>query len=199
MKKYVLFLVLLLPVSFAFSQSFSHGVGLSAFVTTEQNGNAAVGEGFTYSPRFTFVEQPDFSLSIGIPMTVGISGSYSANYNSNYGNSVNNSLGFMFNAPLVLNFNMGAGSSQDNKSRFGWYIGGGFGYHYGVYNRDTTDTYGDGYTESIHMNAFGPVGNVGMRFAVGRGTHNVEARLTYMKGLDDSKANIIGIGGLFNF
>ncbi len=199
MKKYALLLVLSFPVTFAFSQSFSHGVGLSLFVTTEKNGNAAAGEGFTYSPRFNFIEQQDFSLSVGIPLTVGISGSYSANYNSYNGNSVDNSLGFMFNAPLILNFNMGAGSSKDNESRFGWYIGGGVGYHYGVYNQDTTDIYGNGYTQSVHMNAVGPVGNIGIRFAVGRGTHNVEARLLYMKGMDVSKANIFGMGALFNF
>ena len=82
MKKYALLLVLFFTGTLAFSQSFSHGVGVAVFVTTAKGGNAAVAEGFTYSPRFNFIENEDFSLSVGVPLSVGISGSYSSNYNS---------------------------------------------------------------------------------------------------------------------
>jgi len=199
MKKYALLLVLFFTGTIAFSQSFSHGVGVAVFVTTAKGGNAAVAEGFTYSPRFNFIENEDFSLSVGVPLSVGISGSYSSNYNSYSGTTTDNTLGFMANVPLIVNFNFGAGSTPDNDSRFGFYIGGGMGYHYGKYNVDSTDTYGDGYTYQATINGVGPAGNVGCRFAVGRGTHNVEARLTFMKSLDNSKANIFGMGALFNF
>jgi len=199
MKKYALLMVLFFTGTFAFSQSFSHGVGVAVFVTTAKGGNAAVAEGFTYSPRFNFIENEDFSLSVGVPLSVGISGSYSSNYNSYSGSTTDNTLGFMADVPLIVNFNFGAGSTPDNDSRFGFYIGGGMGYHYGKYNVDSTDYYGDGYTYQATINGVGPAGNIGCRFAVGRGTHNVEARLTFMKSLDNSKANIFGMGALFNF
>jgi len=198
MKKFTLLVALLLPVAFGFSQTFSHGVGVAVFVTTAKGGNAAVAEGFTYSPRINFLENEDFSLSVGIPLSVGISGSYSSNYNSYSGSTTENTLGFMANVPLIVNFNFGAGSTPDNESRFGFYIGGGAGYHYGRYNVDTTDGYNE-YTYQAKISGIGPAGNVGIRFGVGRGTHNVEARLTYMKSLDNSKANIFGMGALFNF
>lgn len=199
MKKSSLLLALLFPAFFGFSQTFSHGVGVAVFVTTAKGGNAAVAEGVTYSPRINFLEQPDFSLSVGIPLSIGISGSYSSNYNSQYGSSTDNTLGFMANIPLIVNFNFGNGSSPDNDSRFGFYIGGGAGYHYGKYNVDSVDSYYGDYTYQATIKGFGPAGNVGVRFGVGRGTHNVEARLTYMKSMDNSKANIFGMGALFNF
>lgn len=199
MKKCTLLVALLFPVAFAFSQSFTHGVGLSVFVTTASGGNAAVGEGVTYSPRFNFLENEDFSLSVGVPLTIGISGSYSSNYNSYSGTTTDNTLGLLLNAPVIVNFNFGAGSSKDNESRFGFYIGGGAGYHYGKYNVDSTDSYGNGYTYQASINGIGVAGNAGIRFAVGRGTHNVDAKVMYMKAMDNSKANIFGIGALFNF
>src|SRR5882762_4756141 len=141
MKKGSLLVMLLFPVVLGFSQTFSHGVGVAVFVTTAKGGNAAVAEGFTYSPRFNFLENEDFSLSVGIPLSVGISGSYSSNYNSYSGSTTNNTLGFMANVPLIVNFNFGAGSSPDNDSRFGFFIGGGAAYHYGKYNVDSVDGY----------------------------------------------------------
>jgi hypothetical protein len=199
MKKYALLLMMSFTVTFAFSQSFSHGVGVAIFVTTAKGGNAAVAEGFTYSPRFNFIENEDFSLSVGVPLSVGFSGSYSSNYDSYSGTTTNNTLGFMADVPLIVNFNFGAGSTPDNDSRFGFYVGGGLGYHYGKYNVDSIDYSGNGYTYQATINGIGPAGNVGCRFAVGRGSHNVEARLTFMKALDNSKANIFGMGALFNF
>ncbi len=199
MKKYALLLAMSFTVTIAFSQSFMHGAGLTIFVTTAKNGNAAVAEGFSYNPRFNFIETEDFSLSVGVPLTVGISGSYSSNYNSYYGSTTDNTLAFMANVPVILNFNFGAGSTKDNDSRFGFFVGGGLGYHYGKYNQDLYDpNYGD-YTHQEMINSVGPAGNAGVRFAVGRGTHNVEAKVSFMKALDDSKANIYGMGAAFNF
>jgi hypothetical protein len=182
-----------------FSQSFMHGAGLNVFVATAPGGKASVNGGLSYSPRFNFIEQENMSVSVGIPFTVGVSGSYSADYNSQYGSSSSNTLSVMFNAPLIINLNMGAGSTKTTESRFGYFAGGGFGYHYGTYNiSDILNQYDDGYT-TTKLNTFGPVGNAGVRFAVGRGTHNVEVRLQYMRGLNDSKANIYSVGAAFNF
>lgn len=199
MKKCILILSFLLPASMAFSQTFTHGVGFDIFVTTEKNGNAAAAEGFTYNPRFNFLENEDFSLSVGVPLTIGFSGSYSTSYDSYYGSTTNNTLGFMAHIPLIVNFNFGAGSSPDNEQRFGFFVGGGLGYYYGKYNQDYVDSNGYSNTQQATINGVGPAGNIGIRIAVGRGTHNIEAKLTFMKALDDSKANIYGGGAAFNF
>lgn len=188
--------IIVLCAAAGFSQSFMHGVGLNVFVATAPGGKAAVNGGFTYSPRFNFIEDENMSVSVGIPFTVGISGSYSADYNSQYGSSSSNTLSLMLNAPLIINLNMGAGSTKTTESRFGYFVGGGFGYHYGTYN--VSDIL-NGDDEVHKLNTFGPVGNAGIRFGVGHRTHNVEVRFQYMRGLGDSKANIYGVGSAFNF
>ncbi|MFT3934794.1 MAG: hypothetical protein QM726_14310 [Chitinophagaceae bacterium] len=198
-KPFLLLLAGLLTASIGFSQSFMHGAGLNVIVATAPGGKAAVNEGFSYSPRFNFIEQDNMSVSVGIPFTIGASFSYSSSYNSYYGTSSNSSFSFMANVPLVINLNMGAGSTKETESRFGYFVGGGFGYHYGKFNLSDALDYGDdGYTEH-KTSTIGPVGNAGVRFAVGRGTHNVEVRLQYMKGINDLKANIFGCGAAFNF
>jgi hypothetical protein len=136
------------------------------------------------------------SVSVGIPFTVGVSGSYSASYNSQYGSSSNNTLSVMFNAPLIINLNMGAGSTKETESRFGYFVGAGFGYHYGTYNLSDIINY-EGY--ATKFSAIGPVGNAGVRFGVGRGSHNIEVRFQYMKGINDVKPNIFSVGAAFNF
>ena len=93
-------------------------------------------------------------------MSFGVSGSYSSqNYN-------NNSIGIMFDAPLMFNYNYGAGSSREAEDKFGFYGGVGFGYHTNQYY--ATDDYGYDYTAK--MSGFGPVGNVGARMGVGHGS-----------------------------
>ncbi|MEO5684313.1 MAG: hypothetical protein ABIQ88_16850 [Chitinophagaceae bacterium] len=197
MKKCLLILsVSLLSAMAGFSQSFMHGAGLNIFVANASGGQKSVNGGISYSPRFNFIELEDMSVSVGIPFTVGVSGSYSANYNSQYGSSSSNTLSFMFNAPLIINLNMGAGSSKEAESRFGYFVGAGFGYHHGSYN--ISDII-EGSEAATKFSTTGPVGNAGVRFAVGRGSHNVEVRLQYMKGLNDVKPNIFSLGAAFNF
>jgi hypothetical protein len=196
MKKLCFLIVLFFSITTGFAQSFMHGAGLSIFVATASGGSSAVNGGFTYSPRFNFVEQDNLSVSVGIPLSVGLSGSYSSRYNSNSGSSTSNTLSVMADAPLVINLNMGCGSTKENESRFGYFIGGGFGYHYGTYN--LSDVL-NGESVSTKFSATGPVGNAGIRFGVGRGSHNIEVRFQYMKGLSDTKPNIFGVGSLFNF
>jgi hypothetical protein len=195
-KSLLVFVVSMFTTGAAFSQSFMHGAGLNIFVATAPGGKASVNGGVSYSPRFNFIEQDDLSVSVGIPFTVGVSGSYSASYNSSYGSSSSNTLSVMFNAPLLINLNMGAGSTKETKSRFGYFVGAGFGYHYGSYNLSDALDYEDVATKFSTM---GPVGNAGVRFGVGSGSHNIEVRLQYMKGINDVKPNIFSAGAAFNF
>lgn len=196
MKRTYFILGLLFIGNTAFSQSFMHGAGLNVFVVNASSGSTAVNGGFTYSPRFNFIEQDNLSVSVGVPFSVGLSGSYSSSYSSNYGGSTTNTLSLMLDVPLIINLNMGCGSTKENKDRFGYFVGGGFGYHYGTYN--ISDILND--TEvRTKFNTTGPLGNAGMRFGVGRGSHNIEVRFQYMKGLNDLKPNIFGAGAAFNF
>ncbi|MDP4131023.1 MAG: hypothetical protein Q8918_11565 [Bacteroidota bacterium] len=191
MKKTFFSALAVICVQLGFSQTFMQGIGVVTYIQSAPGFTTSVTGGITYSPKVSFLETDNSSLSLGIPFSVGASGSY--NYSS-YGGE-NNSLAVMLDAPLILNFNVGAGSSKAAESRFGFFVGGGFGYHTSSYSAD--DIYGDSYSEK--MAGFGPVGNLGIRIGVGQRSRNVEIRLSYMKTLDISASNIFGIGGVFNF
>ena len=194
MKRMLLLVVLIFVASTAFSQSFMHGAGLSIFVGTVKGGDASANWGVTYSPRFNFLETETMSVSVGIPLSVGASGSY--NSRDAY---ADNSLSFMLNAPLIINLNMGAGSTTETESRFGFFAGAGFGYHFGTFSETNIDAFGNDFSDAGTVSSFGPVGNAGIRIAIGESGRTIEVKGSYMKGLDKSKANVFGATALFNF
>lgn len=178
-----------------YAQSFMHGAGVVVFVDKAEGSDAGVIGGLTYSPRFNFVERDEMSVSVGIPLSVGLSGSYSTHYGDYERES--NTLNFMFNAPLIVNLNLGCGATKHSHRRFGFFAGGGFAYHYG--SRSEGIVFYDDYKSKKQSSTTGPTGNAGVRFGVGRGHHNIEVKLAYMKGLNDDKPNIFSAGTLFNF
>jgi hypothetical protein len=201
MKKIILSSAAMLFFSFvSFSQTFMHGAGLTLIgSTTAQGSNSDIGlgEGFTYFPRINFVETEKLSVSVGIPLCIGISAVTSYDY---YGYSNSNSIGFILNAPLIINLNMGRGSTKENRNRYGYFVGAGFGYHHDNFLTDNrydpaTNSYIDNYTS----NTYGPAANAGFRIGVGRKHNNIEIRLSYMKGINESKPNIMGLAAAFNF
>jgi hypothetical protein len=197
-KRFLLVAAVFLSIGQAYAQTFMHGAGTGTMITSMKNAETGVFGTLMYNPRFTVVENESSSVTVGIPLTVGISGSYS--YSSYYGEE--NSLNYMINAPLMVNLNFGAGSSKDVENRFGFFLGGGFGVNNGSYqvskyiSENGYETYVEG-NETI--TTFGPAANAGVRFAVGSGTHNIEILLSYMKGLNSDKPNTFGIQGVFNF
>lgn len=198
MKKICLSLILSFSLLSGFSQSFMHGVGLSVFVSKVKTSEIAAFGGVTYSPRINFLENESLSVSAGVPLSIGLSGNYSYNSMNDY-TSESNTLRFMFNAPLIVNLNMGAGSTKENESRFGFFVGGGFGYHYGDFNVIREDEYGYLYDAEETLSTYGPAANIGFRIAVGSHKKNIETRLSYMRGINDNKASIYGMAALFNF
>jgi hypothetical protein len=175
--------------SFAFSQTFMQGVGINVVLQSSSGFSADPVGSIIYSPRVNFMETENTSFSVGLPLSFGVSGSYnSQNYD-------NNSIGLMLDAPLMFNYNYGAGSTKEAEDKFGVFAGVGFGYHTNIYT--ASDAYGEDYSDK--MAGFGPVGNVGARLGVGHGSHNLELRFSYMKTLDVTKSNVIGIGCLLNF
>ncbi|MEJ0104978.1 MAG: hypothetical protein WDO19_21580 [Bacteroidota bacterium] len=199
MKKILFSVLFFFSVSASFSQSFMHGAGVGIYVSKTPIIDATAAFTLSYSPRFNFLETDALSVSAGIPVNVGISGSYSASYSSYYGTTEENTLRVMLNAPLMVNLNVGAGSSKENESRFGFFVGGGFGFHYGDVGKIVKDDYGYEYYESGYGVSYGPAGNAGVRIAVGSNQKNIEIRLSYMKGIDDNKISVYGVNTLFNF
>jgi hypothetical protein len=179
------------------AQTFMHGVGTGALVNTMNNSDPSIFGTLMYNPRFSLSESENSSVTIGLPLTFGVAGSY--NYDAYYGTE--SSLQYMINAPLMVNYNIGAGSSKEAASRFGYFIGGGFGLNHGSYVLDEVFDPEMGYTQTVEksLTTFGPAVNGGVRFAVGNGSHNIEILLSYMKGLNDYKPNTFGLQGVFNF
>jgi hypothetical protein len=204
MKKILFSLVLFFTASTVFSQTFMHGVGITVIgSTTGQGSNSDIGfgEGFTYFPRINFVETDALSVSAGVPLVVGISATTSSSYDP-YGYGYNNSstsIGFVLNAPLIINLNMGRGSTKENTQKFGYFVGAGFGFHHGDFISDIYDPNTGDYIGTYSSNTFGPAANAGVRLGVGRQHKNIEIRLSYMKGINENKPNIFGIAGSFNF
>lgn len=198
MKKMMFFVILSFSITSGFSQTFMHGVGVSVFVTKVKETQIGAFGGVTYSPRINFLETESLALSAGVPLSIGMSGAYSYNSMNGYGYE-SNTLRFMFNAPMIINLNVGAGSTKENESRFGFFVGGGFGYHYGDFNVIETDEYGNWQEGDEVMSVYGPAANAGFRIAVGSHQKNIEARFSYMKGMNESKPSIFGMAALFNF
>lgn len=81
----------------------------------------------------------------------------------------------------------------------GYFLGAGFGYHHCDFLTNRYDQATNTYINSYASNTYGPAGNAGIRIGVGRRHKNIEVRLSYMKGINESKPNILGIAGAFNF
>jgi hypothetical protein len=201
MKKIILSGAALLLFSFvSFSQTFMHGAGITLIgSTTAQGSNSDIGlgEGFTYFPRINFVETESLSVSAGIPLCVGISATTSYDY---YGYSNNSSIGVVINAPLIINLNIGRGSTKENSKRYGYFVGAGFGYHHDNFlTSNRYDPATNSYVDSYTSNTYGPAANAGFRIGVGRQHKNIEIKLSYMKGINESKPNVMGLAAAFNF
>jgi len=185
MKGFIVSLVLFFTTVTALGQSFMHGAGFTMFVVSPRNGDVSVGEGFTYFPRFNFLETEALSLSAGIPLSVGLTVSSSLYYSSN-GYYDDGSVGFIVNAPFITD-------------KMGYFIGAGYGFHHGDFIITETDSYGYPYDSFKSSNVYGPAANAGFRIGVGRKHRNIEVRFSYMKGTNEDKPDIFGGGALFNF
>lgn len=203
MKKTVFVLSLIIFASSASSQSFLHGAGVG-FVASNPSSpyvKTKVFATFHYYPQVAFVETESFSVSAGIPLTVGFTGTYNASYSSRGDSYEENTLLGLIQIPLMVNFNGGAGSSKQNEQRFGYFAGGGFGYHStGIDELLMTDQFGNDLgTKKYYAKGFGPAANAGIRFAVGSRQKSIEVRFSYMKGLKEYKPSMFGLNAAFNF
>jgi len=174
-----------------FSQPLFHAVGTGFFVEKRRGIDPEFSVFFTYSLRVNVSETETMSLSLGIPISLGAGGSLDQGYAGDY-----TAYSFWIHTPLIFNVNIGAGSTKQNKEKVGFFIGGGFAHLFSLHTVDDF-VYGNANTTT---STYGPVGNIGFRFAVGRHQKNIETKMTYMRGIGgDYEADIYTLGALFNF
>jgi hypothetical protein len=187
-KKSILSFLALGYASFSFSQTFMHGIGVNLVMQSLSGYTERPVMSMLYSPKLSFYEKDHSSISIGLPISLG----YVGLYTSPGTNQNNTTIGWMLDAPLIINFNYGAGSNKKTDSRFGFFGGAGSGYHANPYNSDNSSN------AFFWESGFGPEFNTGIRITIDR-KHNIEIRFSYMKAMDESKSNIYGIGAIFNY
>ena len=89
-------------------------------------------------------------------------------------------------------------TTLENEQRFGYFLGGGFGYHStGIGN--LFDENGNEMDKKAYAKGFGPAANAGVRFAVGSHQKTIEIRASFMQGLKDYKPGMFGLNAAFNF
>jgi len=198
MKKHILLSFLLIILAGTTSaQKFMHGVGTGVFINSGTGIHNSVPTILTYSPRINMVDRENFSVSVGLPFSVGFGSDYNL-YSQNGSTEINSATTFAINVPLICNVNLGAGASKSSTKRTGFFAGAGFAYQYGSY---VSRLYNNTTSEYVKFNAdaWGPAANIGIRFAVGRKQKNIEARVSYMGSVTEHKISAIGIAALFNF
>jgi len=113
----------------------------------------------------------------------------------------------MYNVPLILNFNFGAGSSKGNERKFGFFFGGGYGFfHRGLECTFFRSTGGyilsseKEFHQTNVVNIFSPMLNGGIRFNLPpHYRKNIEIKFLIMNIAPHPKSTISGLGCIFNF
>ncbi|MBV8252217.1 MAG: hypothetical protein JO154_06370 [Chitinophaga sp.] len=195
MKKVLLLAIMGLIGSKLHAQEFKHGVG-TGFMFSVTPGTEETKSLITlnYYPRVNIPLSNATSIAVGVPLGFGFGGSF---YTGSSENS--NSFNFEINAPVMAEFNFGAGAVKSYHKKFGAFVGAGFGMHYQHYNSNVEYTGYPKMTFNHNQTGYGPAGSLGVRFGVGRGMHNIEIRTSYMRTLGDDGGNIVGTSCLFNF
>ena len=206
MKKIILSLGLLFSISSVFSQSFMQGAGFSLFgVAPSDKDGFFFNEALTYTPSINFFESDNLSVSVGIPLSFGLSFGLHDRIDSSYYSRSSYTAsysGVFVNAPINVNLNFGRGSSKTNNEKLGYFFGAGYGFYsasYTISSNYTTGIRPDNESTSTSGLTF----DAGMRFGVG-GKHkkkpkNIEFRLSHLIGSSVLSNRIYGAGCSFNF
>lgn len=146
---------------------FNHSAGGIYFLVS-QDGYTGGYPGITYNPRLDMVLQEEFSLSLTTYLSAAI----------------NTSMGYAaFNAPLLVQMNVGNHASSDSDIPLGFFAG--LGYSVGAYS-DAGVIKGMAFSGGIK---FGEMRSYGLRFEFVKGKENTES----------VRNNIYSIGFLYNF
>lgn len=169
------------------AQHFKTGFGPGFIIENAPDIGSRLDLTFTYSTTFFFAEKQRSSLSVGLPITGG----------THVDSKNSSNTGYVLDIPLIFNYNFGAGSLEALNKRWGFFAGGGVGYHL------TTMKYNSRFyneaNKAITDHTFGPTINAGCRVGTGPyRRHNFEIRALYMKGLARYKPDVFGATFVFN-
>lgn len=150
----------------------------------------------TYYPRVNMMETDNSSLSIGIPFGLGIGKSRT----SEGGPDGKFSVGADF--PVVVDYNMGYKSSDENRSKSGGYVGLGFGY--------AVSSWDDGRKRKTLANpapksnsgSYGPVFRAGVRMHSNMKVHSdwgYSVGLSFKPGFEEPKYKTWALSFLCDF
>jgi hypothetical protein len=158
---------------------FMHAVGGKYFFYPNAEGLSSTS--IVYSPRINLTSTESNSISVGTHFGIGF---------SVYSGPGGSQRSLALDLPLVGEFNFGHGSTFDNESAVGGYVGAGYGIH--RISMAENDISG---SATLH----GPVFTGGIRFTLGRiGSYDLGA--TYMVNTNkDYKTTPFGISISYTF
>lgn len=140
------------------------------------------GWGVFYHPRFNLSETETSAISVGIPLTLGFTGSYNSREGGN--------MSLLVDLPITVDYNFGAGSVDEVESGFGGFIGVGFGYTHSSNTNEFVIPGVVNMTEQIKGTSYGPLVNGGIRALIGEKTFFL--RGFYKMGLEKAKFGTFG-------
>jgi hypothetical protein len=181
-------LCVLLTSGKTFSQSFMNSIGanisiLYAKINTQYDHETFLMNvnQFSYFPRITLSESDNSSVSLGAPLGAGIG-------ILNSGGDADG-IAWSFDAPLVMDYNMGCKSTPDNEDRFGSYLGAGFGFMYTGWSSYEND-------KAI---SYGPLARVGIRLAGREQNWHMTVGVFFKYGVEKEKYKTFGFNVLSDF
>ncbi len=185
----LLFAIMFLLCKPASAQSFMHAYGATPAVlfTKDDYGNSfyLFQTNFTYFPRYNFIENENSSVSIGAPVGIG--------FGIVNNNSSDAGIGFSFDLPTAIDYNIGCKSTPDNETYFGGYFGAGFGY-------SRSSVSGSSYSD-FKGASYGPLVRAGVRIGSSKESfrgQGVTIGFFYKKGLEAAKYNTVGCNALID-
>ena len=143
----------------------------------------------TYFPRYNFIENTKTSLSIGLPLSIGVA-------LADVSDGEDFGVAFGFDIPVVLDFNFGfkASSEETDGKKLGGYVGVGFGYNKIVISKTTNSDF-----TGV---SYGPMFRTGIRFGkkddASWGNKAVEVNFYFKPGLEKEKYTSFGSAVLLN-
>jgi hypothetical protein len=162
-----------------YQPSFSHTVGFTLYTAHQYTSF-----GLLYSPRLNFAQFSD-NATFSLGTHLGLANSLDATSETNNSNTFDN---YSIDVPIVVEYNFGNGASDESLNLFGFFIGGGYGFHNAEWKKIENSSL---YNRSLHIR--GPVINGGLRFTVG-GMFPLGVRVGYMFNNSPGFNDVKGIG-----
>ena len=141
-----------------------------------------LGYGLFFYPRYNISETDAGAISIGLPLTLGISGSV----NTRSGGSIS----LTADLPMTIDYNVGAGATEESEAGIGGFIGAGFGY---TYTNQAYDYYVNGSvygSDQIKGKSYGPLAHAGIKANINKKIYFLRA--FYKIGLEKENYKLFG-------